>query len=62
MHHSNSGNTHNPTKYERPEKSNAIRFAIAEIKRTSAYMCINHVYCAGQVVGNLIFTNKVVCF
>lgn len=62
MHHSNSGNTHNPTKYETPEKNKAIGFAIAEIKETSSHMYINHTYCTGQVVRNLVFTNKVVCF
>lgn len=62
MLHSNSGNTHNSTKYETPEKNNDIRFAISEIKGTRAPIHINEAYCAGQVVCNLIFTNKVVCF
>jgi len=62
MLHSNSGNTHNSTKYETPEKNNVKRFAISEIKGTSAHMHINQAYFAGQVVRNLIFTNKVVCF
>jgi len=62
MRHSKSGNTHNPTKYETPEKNNAIRFAIAEIKGTTALVYINRTYCTGQVLRYFIFANKVVFF